>query len=72
MRLSATARYAVAGESGTWRYVGQATYAEEPHGREVDHDYVRMVEVGGDREVWVEPGDVTRVVTRRPAVRASA
>lgn len=61
IRLSATARYAVTGEPGAWRYVGQATYAEEPHGREVDHDYVRMVEVGGDREVWVDPGECTRL-----------
>lgn len=60
-RLDATARYAVAGERGVWRYVGQATYLDD-HGRTVDHDHVRMALAGRlDVEVWCSPGDVTRL-----------
>lgn len=57
--LSGTARYLVADEPGAWRYVGQATYVEDD-GREVEHDHVRMAQVGTDREVWVPLADVVR------------
>ena len=68
IRLRATARYTVAGEAGVWRYVGQATYVDD-HGREVDHDYVRMARVGQDgHEVWVAPEDVTRLAGRVASV----
>jgi hypothetical protein len=60
-RLSGTALYAVRGEEGPWRYVGQATYVDDA-GRTVEHDYVRMVQ--DDSEVWVAPDDVTE----RPVV----
>lgn len=63
IRLDARARYAVAGESGVWRYVGQAAYVDDD-GRAVEHDYVRMALVGHDgHEVWCPSGDVTRADT---------
>lgn len=65
-RPDARDRYTVAGQTGVWRYVGQATYVDDA-GRTVEHDHVRMAPVGVDGpEVWVAPGDV------RPVVPASA
>lgn len=62
IRLDARLRYTVAGESGAWRYVGQATYLDDD-GRTVEHDDVRMAAVGGDRrEVWVPRAQVTPLV----------
>lgn len=65
--LSRLARYVVAGEPGTWRYAGQATYVDEGTGAAVEHDHVRMVQ--GAREVWVPPGEVRRAA--RPAARTA-
>lgn len=60
-RLDGRARYAVLGHPGVWRYVGQAVFADDD-GRDVEHEYVRMVPVGRDgQEVWVAPGDVARL-----------
>ena len=59
VRLDRRLRYTVAGQDGTWRYAGQATYTDDD-GRAVDHDYVRMVQ--GDAEVWVDPAEVTGVI----------
>lgn len=61
--LAGTARYLVDGEPGAWRYVGQATYVDDD-GRDVEHDHVRMREIGGDREVWVPLADVVRAGRR--------
>lgn len=58
-RLSATALYGVAGEVGPWHYVGQATYLDDD-GREVEHDWVRMVQ-DDDREVWCPPDAVAEL-----------
>lgn len=70
-RLSGMARYVVTGESGAWRYVGQATYVDD-EGATVEHDHVRMRQVGGDREVWVDPVDVTLRAHVRPRIAAVA
>lgn len=60
-RLDATARYAVLGHPGVWRYVGQASFADDD-GADVEHDWVRMVPVGrAGQEAWVAPGDVARL-----------
>ena len=60
--LAGTARYAVDGESGAWRYVGQATYVDDATGETVEHDWVRMVRVGDPtHEEWVDPSSVTRL-----------
>jgi len=64
-RLDARARYAVIGHPGVWRYVGQATFVDDD-GRDVEHDFVRMVPVGVDGpEVWVDPLDCGRLVERK-------
>lgn len=53
----------VKGEPGAWRMVGQATYVDD-EGREVEHDWVLMREVAGDREVAVPPEDTAPIVVR--------
>ena len=59
-RLDARLRYAVAGEPGAWRYVGQATYTDDATGATVEHDWVRMARVSDPtRETWVDPGTVS-------------
>jgi hypothetical protein len=61
--LGARYRYALAGEPGLWRYVGQAWYVDESTGERVEHDHVRMAQVrdGEPFEVWVSLDDVTGV-----------
>jgi hypothetical protein len=54
-RFHARGVYAIAGESGPWKYLGQATYLDDD-GREVEHDWVRMVQ--DDREHWCPPDAV--------------
>lgn len=60
-RLDARLRYAVAGESGAWRYVGQASYVDDD-GRVVEHDWVRMARVSDPtQETWVDACSVSRL-----------
>lgn len=52
-------RYGIAGESGAWRYLGQATYADDL-GREVEHDWW-LVQAEDGRVEAVDPAEVTGV-----------
>lgn len=50
-------RYGVAGEPGAWRYLGQATYADD-QGHEVEHDWWLMRDDAG-RVIAVDPAEIT-------------
>lgn len=52
-------RYGVTGEPGAWRYLGQATYADE-QGRDVEHDWWLMADDAG-RVIAVDPGEISGV-----------
>ena len=63
-RLDARLRFAVDGLPGVWRFLGQATYADDD-GRTVEHDWLRMAPVGDPGgEEWVAPERVRPVHLR--------
>lgn len=64
------ARYALLGEDGAWRYVGQAWFVDDD-GRRVEHDHVRMVQRTPDGETlerWVAPSEITGVFAGRTSL----